>query len=149
MLKQISDFIFYKTIENLPSHEYIQIEANFHFTSPFWDGNAGYLKLNKKLVWLEHHDWSSMKINLKTILINKDFNHEIKCEEISLENFKWTTPISVVLKDNKTDLNLLFGFTINELTNSYSKCFSPMQLKEIQDNPLEMIWIDNLNIYIK
>ena len=53
-----NDFFIYKKIENIPPHEYLKIEANFHFLSPFWNGNAAYLKINNKLVWLDHHDWN-------------------------------------------------------------------------------------------
>ena len=50
-----------KTFHNLPQHSDLMVEAQFHFLSPFWRGQAAYMKIDEQLVWLDHHDWSGIK----------------------------------------------------------------------------------------
>lgn len=48
-----------KGFEGIPAHEFIRIEANFHFVSCFWKGQATFLQLNEEIIWIDHHEWPS------------------------------------------------------------------------------------------
>jgi len=49
--------IVYKDFRNVIKHEYLRLEANFHFISNFWKGQPVIIKLDEEVLWVDHHEW--------------------------------------------------------------------------------------------
>lgn len=47
----------FRNFTNLPEHDYLKIEANFYFLSPFWKGEEAIIKVDNKVVWMDRHNW--------------------------------------------------------------------------------------------
>ena len=114
----------YKEFSGIPNHEYLRIEANFHFLSGFWHGEAVYLTLDDEILWLDHHDWEDSIENL----INSLKLHEFIADSEDQAEKTWISPINVIIKSDKNE------FSINFVS---------------QGNEKNLFWIDNFNIYIK
>lgn len=93
----------FKIFENLPEHNYIKIEANFHFIDN-WDGETGYLKIEDndgepKYVWTESYTAFSG-------------NNGVNICGGRMPEGKFSNPINVIFPHNKNSLKVIFGSTI-------------------------------------
>lgn len=101
-----------KEINDLPSHKFIKIEANFHFIGQ-WDSHSGYMKIdhsynlnNPQIVWATR--------------CKNELNNSLKlCGDINV--CKIASPISVTINHSKPYIKLLFGSTLegNPCEKSY------------------------------
>lgn len=113
-----------KKFNEIPAHELVRIEANFHFVSCFWKGQAAFLQFNQEIIWIDHQEWPGF------YNISREFHFFYKddCED---EEQMWVSPINVIIRNDKKQFNL--DFIVNG----------------IEDISKTLFWIENINIYIK
>lgn len=70
-----------KEFKGLPDHEFLRIEANFHFISCFWKGQAACMKINNDILWVDHHEWSGFfyKIFFNLTILKKSARMKTIC----------------------------------------------------------------------
>jgi hypothetical protein len=102
-----------KTFSDLPEHNELMIEAQFHFLSPFWRGQAAFLKVDGQLVWLDHHDWSEYPV-----VDPCTFDPE------HIEDYEIKAPIHVVVKHFSHEAKIEIGTT--KSSSDLSECESEL-----------------------
>jgi len=90
----------FKTFADLPVHTDVMIEAQFHFLSPFWRGQAAFMKVDGQYVWIDHHDWSEYAVV-----------DACEFDEANIEDYKVSVPVNVILKHYSNDLTIEIGIT--------------------------------------
>jgi len=100
--------------------------------SPFWRGQAAFMKVDDQIVWLDHHDWT-------------DYNNENPCEYDmdKLEEYKIQAPISVIVKHYAQSAKIEIG------TTKGLKDFSECELELFHQNHLSLFGFDDFLLQIK
>lgn len=125
MLAALNGEVIYRNITELPSHEYLKIEANFFFLSPFWNGEEAMIKIDNKIVWLDRHNWKENEKNLCIM------------DENRLKDYQWNYPLNIVVKHNKE--------------NAFIEILSSKVIDKLQclKKNVAVFGFDDFNLYIK
>ena len=125
---------YHRDFHQVLPHQFLRIEANFHFSSDFWKGQGVLLKIDNEIVWVDHHNWEGSDI-YNNVYIEKqniyflegDNNDKREVEKI------WISPINIILRNNEKIFRVSFHvFGVEE------------------DDLRKMIfWFENFNIYVK
>jgi len=121
-----------KKFSNLPAHNQLMIEGQFHFMSPFWRGEAAFLKVDDQIVWLDHHDWS-------------DYNNVEPCKFDSdeINEYKVSVPINAIVKHYGDSAKIEIGTTKD--FSDYSEC----EMELFHQNHLSLFGFDDFMLNIK